>query len=537
MHDTTLNQKSNGEDVARQILRIYHHKCAALLLQGHLDTLDEQCHLQALGDSGLDDEDHDHINLDGHFKLGSPQSHADTIQDIENRLGAQDLAFQDFHKKLANFINMSLPTYGYQLTRWTIIPTDFQICEYRYLKLNYESTVNWRQSTDHLQSNPSFHGSPCFDCALIQLTAERTVFVKIIFMFKCKVLDIGAFQFALVQPYTTGIPGGSHRINQDLRLTQAKAVPRKDLIFVPLKSFIQEAVLACDPEHQDEFLVVEHIDSMGTLMSLSDMVKIYFIGHQGPYLTYILPSSSKPTPPPTTNLFLPPPVTLALVSMPSYGHHYPLPPKPNFPPPNSSYIRFKDMVKKDFAATLVPMPITILHLQNPLSLHQILPTLEREVNVNPVTLREFEDMVKKDFIGQGPYSTYILPSFSKATPPPTTNPSLLPPAALALTPITIIHLQNPLSLHQILPTLKWVVNMDLVTLREFEDMVKKDFADSTTLIVETELSHYKQHLQLVTVSFKEMSDRNSDSGSDFEAELDAAVETAQQAYNILQVEF
>ncbi|KAG2063270.1 hypothetical protein BDR04DRAFT_988616, partial [Suillus decipiens] len=39
--------------------------------------------------------------------------------------------------------------------------------------------------------------------------------------------------------------------------------------------------------------------------------------------------------------------------------------------------------------------------------------LEWELNVDPVTLGEFEDMVKKDFIGQGPYPTYILPLSSK----------------------------------------------------------------------------------------------------------------------------
>ncbi|KAG2148750.1 uncharacterized protein EDB93DRAFT_1250185 [Suillus bovinus] len=44
--------------------------------------------------------------------------------------------------------------------------------------------------------------------------------------------------------------------------------------------------------------------------------------------------------------------------------------------------------------------------------------LEQELNVDPVTLREFEDMVKKDF----------------TTPPPTTNPFLPPPAAFAPTP-------------------------------------------------------------------------------------------------------
>ncbi|KAG2747847.1 hypothetical protein P692DRAFT_20931833, partial [Suillus brevipes Sb2] len=53
--------------------------------------------------------------------------------------------------------------------------------------------------------------------------------------------------------------------------------------------------------------------------------------------------------------------------------------------------------------------------------------LEWELNVDPVTLREFEDMVKKDFVGQGPYPTYILPSSSKTTPPPTTDPFPLPP--------------------------------------------------------------------------------------------------------------
>ncbi|KAG1841947.1 hypothetical protein F4604DRAFT_1828380 [Suillus subluteus] len=132
--------RSNGKDVAKQILRIDHHKCAALLLRGRVDTLDEQHCLQALGDAGLDDEDHNHINYNGHFKLGSPQS-CDTIQDIENRLGAQDTAFQGFHRKFSDFVNVSLPMYGYQLTRWTTIPVDFQIHEYRYLKLNYESTV------------------------------------------------------------------------------------------------------------------------------------------------------------------------------------------------------------------------------------------------------------------------------------------------------------------------------------------------------------------------------------------------------------
>ncbi|KAG2063385.1 hypothetical protein BDR04DRAFT_1163799 [Suillus decipiens] len=60
--------------------------------------------------------------------------------------------------------------------------------------------------------------------------------------------------------------------------------------------------------------------------------------------------------------------------------------------------------------------------------------LEWELNVDPVMLAEFEDMVK-DFVGQGRYPTCILPSLSKATPAPTPNPFLAsPPAALAPMP-------------------------------------------------------------------------------------------------------
>ncbi|KAG0693108.1 hypothetical protein DFH29DRAFT_816713, partial [Suillus ampliporus] len=129
------------------------------------------------------------------------------------------------------------------------------------IKVNYENTIDWRQSTDYLRCNPSFHGHLRFDCALIQLTTERAIFVRLILMFKCEIPDVDAFQFALTQPYTAGIVGGSRRIDQDLRLTRVKAVLRADSIVVLLKSFIQGALLSPNPQHQGEYLVVEHVDS------------------------------------------------------------------------------------------------------------------------------------------------------------------------------------------------------------------------------------------------------------------------------------
>ncbi|KAG0700515.1 hypothetical protein DFH29DRAFT_807544, partial [Suillus ampliporus] len=101
---------------------------------------------------------------------------------------------------------------------------------------------------------------PRYDCALIQLTPERSVFVKLILMFKCHLPDVGSFEFALVQPYTAGT-GISRRIDHELKFTCVKAVPRANSIFVPLTSFIHGAVLFPDHEHQGKFIVVDHIDS------------------------------------------------------------------------------------------------------------------------------------------------------------------------------------------------------------------------------------------------------------------------------------
>ena len=125
--------------------------------------------------------------------------------------------------------------------------------------MNYVSTVDWREATDHLRCNPRFHGRPRFDCALIQLTTEKTVFVRLVLIFKCRISNIGSFEFVLVQPYTAGI-GGPRRVDRTFKLTRVKAVHRVSSIFIPLSSFIRGAVLVPDPDHQDEYFVVDHID-------------------------------------------------------------------------------------------------------------------------------------------------------------------------------------------------------------------------------------------------------------------------------------
>ncbi|KAG2123632.1 hypothetical protein BD769DRAFT_1741799 [Suillus cothurnatus] len=290
-------RQSNGRKVAEQILCVNQNKFAVSLLRGHVDTFNEQRNRK---DDEIDDLDtiaEDNLNLavaQGHIKLGSLQQLI-SIQEIENmsypihsrfsskvpdvrsnQIQSTD-PYQIHHDKLlhsypvhitlntayflhlvylpfwkfSTFLNTSLPGYECELRRWITLPTNFQICEYRYLKVNYKSTIDWKQATDYLWCNLSFHGQPRYDCALIQLTPERSAFFKLILMFKCHLPDIdSSFDFALVQPYTAGT--GSHRrIDHELKLTHVKAIPRANSIFIPLASVICGAVLFPDHEHQD----------------------------------------------------------------------------------------------------------------------------------------------------------------------------------------------------------------------------------------------------------------------------------------------
>ncbi|KAG2366025.1 hypothetical protein BDR07DRAFT_1449538 [Suillus spraguei] len=178
------------KDVAMQILRVDHHKYALMLLREHINQVDEYDRLQALGND-LPDEDVA-VTFNGHVKLGALTQHPSSILDLEN-CSSVDRAFQAFQRKY--------------------------IHEHRYLKVNYELIVDWKQVTDHLRCNPQFHGLPRFDHVLIQLMAEETIF------------------FVLIQPYTARI-NGACRMDHFFKLTRVKPIPRASSIFVPLSSFI-----------------------------------------------------------------------------------------------------------------------------------------------------------------------------------------------------------------------------------------------------------------------------------------------------------
>ncbi|KAI6107526.1 hypothetical protein EDD17DRAFT_1776127 [Pisolithus thermaeus] len=243
---------SNGKDVASQVLRVDHHRLAMKLIRTRIDA--EADHAQEdYDDSGIDSEDNEDIltSFDGH-----------SIQMISSDHTLQQ-EFQGFHQKFTQFINQCIPIYlSRDRNSWKDISFAemFELWEHGYLKVNYESRVDWQQAMDYLRCNPSFHGKPCYDNVLFQFSQNEIAFAHLVFMFSCNIPDFGKYDFTLVQPYTANISATHRSFDDDFRITHVKACPHTASMFIPIQSIVRGALLYPDPKHKDEYLVVEHID-------------------------------------------------------------------------------------------------------------------------------------------------------------------------------------------------------------------------------------------------------------------------------------
>ena len=135
---------------------------------------------------------------------------------------------------------------------------DYQIMEFQYLRVNYESMVDWRLRRDLLRCNSKFFGSPRYDCVMIK-TEHQPFFARLIYMFRCKVGGT-ELSLALIHPYDVGI-GVRRRQDLDLELWRVRAKPRSSSEFIFVESVIRGAALASDPEAVGDYFVMDTIDT------------------------------------------------------------------------------------------------------------------------------------------------------------------------------------------------------------------------------------------------------------------------------------
>ncbi|KAG2092954.1 uncharacterized protein F5147DRAFT_747983 [Suillus discolor] len=172
-----------------------------------------------------------------HVHLGSKQGrHA--FSDIMDTHGT-DRAFTDFWTKLNGFPNVFLLQNGIPLPdgpgRALHLRAEDEIMEFRFLRVNYKSMVDWRLHQDLLRCSPKFYGSPRFDCIIVK-TTDKPFFTHLVYLFGCSIGDTD-LALALIHPYDVGI-GVRQRQDVDLGLWCVRAKPRSSSEIISVWSII-----------------------------------------------------------------------------------------------------------------------------------------------------------------------------------------------------------------------------------------------------------------------------------------------------------
>ncbi|KAG2116407.1 uncharacterized protein F5147DRAFT_743074 [Suillus discolor] len=244
---------------AKGILRADHWSLVSAWIRYRINDLDDYNARKEVSD--LDDSDSDDavLNAPGpessfHIKLGSCQRVL-SIHAIQ-QAHLEDLAFHQFHTKLNHFLNM-IPV----IARNGHVALELSaniVTEFRYLKANFESMVDFRISTDYLCCSPMFHNAPRYDSIIIR-TQDGIIFGRLIFIFTCLV-EGTSHSMALIQPYDAPIQNRPLK-DRLLGLWRVRAQPRHKSEFIFTESIIRGVLLLEDRSQPGDFLVVDSTDT------------------------------------------------------------------------------------------------------------------------------------------------------------------------------------------------------------------------------------------------------------------------------------
>ncbi|KAI6162422.1 hypothetical protein EDD17DRAFT_1776488 [Pisolithus thermaeus] len=230
---------TNFKNVAQQILDVDHLEAVSELIHCRISDYEAymETNMQSTIGSNTNNAEHEDFF---HVRLGSQIKQPLTLEAIEQR-GMIDKAFMQFCMKLSKLLNRYFEVTQKPLLGGKCIQlqVNHEITEYQYIKVNFESTVDWCQYTDHLWCNPHFHGHSCYDCCIVGNKSSP---------------------LALVHPYDA--PTGP-RLMKDvhLNLWRSHEQPWESAEIFSVESIICSALLYPDNTRPGEHLVVDMIDT------------------------------------------------------------------------------------------------------------------------------------------------------------------------------------------------------------------------------------------------------------------------------------
>ncbi|KAG0694025.1 hypothetical protein DFH29DRAFT_985372 [Suillus ampliporus] len=263
LKDSYLNQ-TNFKNIAEQILHIDHWLhvaddicCCISDFDDYMQSKSEDMDNDLSGDDEGATDSPGVISLDPslHVKIGSKQA-PQTFDFIENTHQGRWHIHQLPHQA-SEFLNNFLPACNIPLPGRRIrLQSDDTVTECRFLRVNYELLVDWRQYTDYLRCNPRFFNAPRFDCVFIR-TKEKNILGHLVFLFECPVGN-DLFPLALIHPFDA--PTGMRlRKDKQLNLFRVRARPRAQAEFFSVRSIICGALLVQDGNSLD-YLVVDTVN-------------------------------------------------------------------------------------------------------------------------------------------------------------------------------------------------------------------------------------------------------------------------------------
>lgn len=263
-------------NVLPQILRSLHRRTVGKYIRDQMNDLDGFDEFEG-DDEPLDAEKGEPSDLEvlGNVVVGAKKKEISFLA-LENEM-QKDVAFHDFRIRLSNFLSAFLPVHGHALPggkRVKFIPqqevsrsvntsvhwklTHQQITPCQFAKVFFKSLDNWKDETDYLRCNPSFHNHERYDGAVVQTTAGN-IFVRLIYVFTCKIEDT-VHPFALVQALDVGIGQRSAK-DKALGFYRVRERRRQESEFISVQSILRGALLAPDFSKRGDYLVVDIVDS------------------------------------------------------------------------------------------------------------------------------------------------------------------------------------------------------------------------------------------------------------------------------------
>ncbi|KAI0055128.1 hypothetical protein BV25DRAFT_1816053 [Artomyces pyxidatus] len=268
--------RTNFKDVAKQILRVDHHSWVLTSIRDQVDELDKflksQASLKAPEDSddaltleaSLDSKASESIPDDfAHIKLGSKQKRQ-SFQLLKESW-QDDIAFRGFRRRLNLFLYENGVLDGPEMS----LQENHLFTEYRFLKVNYESMVDWRQACDYLRCSPNFHNRPRYDCAILD-TVAGPIFGRLLFLF---IIEIGetTYPIALVHPLDAPF-GPPQPQDLELGLFRLRARPREASEFFFCRSIIRGALVVPDNSRTDRDLLINDLIDGDMYLRIQDML-------------------------------------------------------------------------------------------------------------------------------------------------------------------------------------------------------------------------------------------------------------------------